>query len=208
MADLGSALAEVEQLKGARQDALDDAKAVRQKLHNAIKKGKALEAEKQQKTAQIEALQQELSRLTDANANTRQSQTTSADAQLLAEHAALQERLRQLTAGQSEQEAQRQHQQELVREKDRELASRLEHAQYLQEALGGKQRELAAQQGEVLLLKVALEAAQGDLQRVRESQQKPGQEPDVQQVLEQGTVINSPRSSASCVKRCPDLFPC
>ena len=177
-ADLQAALTEIGKLKSECQEAKGETQAVRQKLHNAIRKGKALDAEKQQRMAEVQTLQQELEQ---ARASAQAASGASAAAgeapklhaiepRFQLEQAALQQRVEQLLAQEAQHHAELQEAARRCAEQERELESRLQHAQFLEGVSKAKQRELAAQQGECLMLKVALEAAQDEVKEARAAQ--------------------------------------
>ena len=173
--ELAAALQQLEKLKSECQEAKNETLTMRQKLHNAIRKGKALEADKQQKSDEAQTLRQELERIRVSPATARDPQGSSADPdvvrRLQQEQTALQTRVDQLLAQEASYETERQEAARHAAEQNRELESRLHHAQYLEEVSKTKQRELAAQQGECLLLRAALESAQEQVLEARATQQ-------------------------------------
>ena len=181
--DLQTEESELDKLKAACQAASSETQAVRQKLHNAIRKGKALEADKQQKADQIQLLQQQLDGLSGASQSATSAGGASfgeaAVSRLQQERSALQSRVEQLLAQEDQFNSERQQAAKHSAEQERELESRLHHSQFLEEALKAKQRELAAGQGEVLLLQAALDAAQEELDLAAKPQAPAANKPEV-----------------------------
>lgn len=169
--DLHSAFAELAQLKEACQEAKNETQAVRQKLHNAIRKGKALDADKQQKTDEAAALRQELEQARASQPAAQEPVDQTRVRSLETQQAALQSHVAELLAKQADFESERLQSTRRAAEQEQELESRLHHAQYLEEVAKSKQRELAAHQGECLMLRAALEAAKQEAEEARSAKQ-------------------------------------
>ena len=177
-------------LRAAVEAAEAETAAVRAKLHSAIRKGKAIEAEKHAHSAQIQKLEKQLSSLQDAPpAQPAQPQEDSQQAQTLLEQQQQQQKglQAQLKAAQQQVESLQQeagtaseaHSRELARQRQ-ESAAAQEHISKLDSLLKAQQRSAAALQGEVIIARTTAESYKQqaqDAQRASLQQQQTSADP-------------------------------
>lgn len=149
--------AELARLRAAVETAEAETASVRTKLHSAIRKGRAIEAEKNTKSEQLEALQQQIDELKCSKSASQPREGGSQTYQQQIE--ALK---RQLQQAQEQSESQAKDSDASAEGQTRELKSRAEYIDKLEDLLKGRQRALAEKQGECIMAQAAAEGYKQD----------------------------------------------
>ena len=163
---------ELARLKAAVEAAESETASVRAKLHSAIRKGRAIESEKNAKNAQLEALQQQI-KAPKAPQEQQIPQTEDPAAQIAALKAQLQQ-------AQEQAEQQLREAQGSADGRAAELQSRAEYIKKLEDMLKARQRALAEKQGECVMAQAAAEGFRQSAEAAEARlKQQDGQLPDL-----------------------------
>ena len=160
--------AELARLKAAVEAAEAETASVRTKLHSAIRKGRAIESEKNSKAARLDALEQQITDLRAA----RDSGVSHQEAPQ-AQQRQIEALKVQLQQAQELSETQAKEAHASAEGQSRELKSRGDYIDKLEDLLKARQRALAEKQGECVMAQAAAEGYKQDAEAAAAKLQQP-----------------------------------